>query len=149
MGRFSIYSYNIFFSETYTQKVTLTVDRTMPVTEGERLGLTCSVTGLPKIVQFSRSSESIVYWITMDDRCDKIQHNKTLYNAICDRNKSQFYLEILHVNMTFYKNNLTCGAQYDVITGGTESVSQSVIIEISSRRYNLYHRLTFHCLINR
>ncbi|XP_052063141.1 uncharacterized protein LOC127702877 [Mytilus californianus] len=125
----------IQMSSYKAQIVTLTVDKALPVDEGDRLEFTCSLTGYPKVVQYIKTQDTgpIVYWITIGGRCDQILYNKTLYNATCDKYYSRFYLEIRNVPRTFNQHNITCEAQYDVTTGETQSVTQSITLEVKPK----------------
>lgn len=84
------------------------------------------------MVQYIKTQDTgpIVYWITIGGRCDQILYNKTLYNATCDKYYSRFYLEIRNVPRTFNQNNITCEAQYDLTTGETQSVLQTITLEV-------------------
>ncbi|XP_076109143.1 uncharacterized protein LOC143077993 isoform X2 [Mytilus galloprovincialis] len=126
----------LFITGYKAQIVTLTVDKTLPVDEGDRLEFTCSLTGYPKVVQYIKTQDTgpIVYWITIGGRCDQILYNKTLYNATCDKYYSRFYLEIRNVPRTFNQNNITCEAQYDLTTGETQSVLQTITLEVRPKK---------------
>ncbi|CAC5388560.1 unnamed protein product [Mytilus coruscus] len=126
---------SIVFKGYKAQIVTLTVDKTLPVDEGARLEFTSSLTGYPKVVQYIKTQYTgpIVYWITIGGRCDQILYNKILYNATCDKYYSRFYLEIRNVPRTFNQHNITCEAQYDVTTGETQSVTQSITLEVKPK----------------
>ncbi|XP_071175712.1 uncharacterized protein [Mytilus edulis] len=126
----------LFITGYKAQIVTLTVDKTLPVDEGDRLEFTCSLTGYPKVVQYIKTQDTgpIVYWITIGGRCDQILYNKTLYNATCDKYYSRFYLEIRNVPRTFNQHNITCEAQYDLTTGETQSVLQTITLEVKPKK---------------
>ncbi|CAC5358673.1 unnamed protein product [Mytilus coruscus] len=117
------------------QIVTLKVEKTLPVDKGARLEFTSSLTGYPKVVQYIKTQNTgpIVYWITIGGRCDQILYNKILYNATCDKYYFRFYLEIRNVPWTFNQHNITCEAQYDVTTGETQSVTQSITLEVKTK----------------
>ncbi|CAG2243359.1 unnamed protein product [Mytilus edulis] len=99
-------AFAIMYRKGYkAQIVTLTVDKTLPVDEGDRLEFTCSLTGYPKVVQYIKTQDTgpIVYWITIGGR-------------------------------TFNQNNITCEAQYDLTTGETQSVLQTITLEVRPKK---------------
>jgi hypothetical protein len=82
----------------------MTVDKMMPVTEGDRVGFTCKISGNPRIVSYARSGEGLITsWKTIEGRCDQFEPpDTTLYTASCDRANSMFYMTILNVTSSFH-----------------------------------------------
>ena len=110
----------------------------MPVKEGEELQLTCIITGHPVVVQYTRDTTPIVYWITNDGRCDQIQiTNRTIYSASCDRLNNKYIMDILNVSKSFNNRSITCEAQFH--TFESHKVYDRILIEVSTeRKYNTF-----------
>ena len=123
------------FSGALSQSVDMTVDKMMPVTEGDRVGFTCKISGDPRTVSYARSGgELITSWITIAGRCDKLQApDTTLYTASCDRDNSMFYMTILNVTSSFHHINITCEAQYG--TDSADTVDGFIFMEVNGKSH--------------
>lgn len=110
----------------------MTVDTMMPVTEGDRVGFTCKISGNPRTVSYARSGGLITSWITIDGRCDALQSpDTTLYTASCNRTNSMFYMTILNVTSSFHHINITCEAQYG--TDAADTVDGFIFMEVNGK----------------
>lgn len=114
--------------------VILTTNKNLPVTEGHSLSFICLTTGSPVLVKYGSSFETgpIVYWVTVDDRCDKIQQDASRYNSSCDIFNYRFHLEIFSVKMDYHNNNVTCEARYDLPNGEIIYHQMSILLQVSA-----------------
>jgi hypothetical protein len=120
----------------------------MPVKEGEELQLTCIITGHPVVVQYTRDTTPIVYWITNDGRCDQIQiTNRTIYSASCDRLNNKYIMDILNVSKSFNNRSITCEAQFH--TFESHKVYDRILIAIGRERKNVYDRILIEVNLER
>lgn len=103
------------FTGATPKTVRLSVDKTLPVIEGESIGFTCVVTGTPRIVAFESSflDIEIASWITLNNTCDPFQSpNGTMFDASCDRPSLTFSMTILRALSSYHQSNVTCEALY-------------------------------------
>ena len=126
-----------FFSSSgaLSQSVDMTVDKMMPVTEGDRVGFTCKISGNPRIVSYARSGEGLITsWKTIEGRCDQFEPpDTTLYTASCDRANSMFYMTILNVTSSFHHINITCKAHYG--TDSADILDGFIFMEVNGKSH--------------